>query len=166
MAGTCAEYSWEGTDTLSEATTKLAPATLYGAGKHALHTVLSAFARRSDIGYGWGRIFFPYGPHDHAEKLVSYAIRSLLRGEPVNCTHGRQVRDFIYVEDAGSALAALLDCEVDGAVNIASGEGVALKDVLESAAALTRRRRSCATSSGPASRPTTCTSAPATTCRG
>jgi nucleoside-diphosphate-sugar epimerase len=140
IAGTCAEYSWEGTEALSEATTKLAPATLYGTCKHALHTILAAFARQSSIGYAWGRIFFPYGPHDHAEKLVSYAVRSLLRGEPVNCTQGQQVRDFIYVEDAGRALAALLDSEVAGAVNIASGEGVALKDLLESAAALTGRR--------------------------
>jgi nucleoside-diphosphate-sugar epimerase len=139
VAGTCAEYSWEGTEALSEATTKLAPASLYGACKHALHTILDAFARQSNIGYAWGRIFFPYGPHDHAEKLVSYAVRSLLRGEPVNCTHGQQLRDFIYVADAGSALAALLDSEVNGAVNVGSGKGVALKDVLESAASLTGR---------------------------
>lgn len=140
VAGTCAEYSWAGEGLCSEAATPLAPATLYGACKHALHVMLEAFARRSGLSYAWGRIFFPYGPHDHAEKLVAYAVRSLLRGEPVNCTHGRQVRDFLYVEDVGAALAALLDSEVAGAVNVASGEGTALKDVLERAAALTGRR--------------------------
>lgn len=140
VAGTCAEYVWDGTGALSEATTALAPATLYGACKHALHVMLKAFARQSDLSYGWGRIFFPYGPHDHVEKLIAYAVRALLRGEPVNCTHGRQVRDFLYVEDVGAALAALLDSEVAGAVNIASGEGIALGKVLERAAALTGGR--------------------------
>src|SRR5688572_8900550 len=38
MAGTCAEYSW-GSDTLSEATTPVVPATLYGVAKDALHRV-------------------------------------------------------------------------------------------------------------------------------
>jgi nucleoside-diphosphate-sugar epimerase len=139
VAGTCAEYDWRVAGECHEATTPLAPATLYGACKHALHVMLAAFARQSGLSYAWGRIFFPYGPGDHAEKFVAHVARSLLRGEVVNCTHGRQVRDFIYVEDAGAALASLLDSSVEGAVNVATGEGVALRDVGERIAALTGR---------------------------
>lgn len=134
VAGTCAEYGW-GDGFCSEATTPLAPATLYGACKHALHVMLEALARQSALRAAWGRVFFPYGPHEHAEKLVAYAVRSMLRREPVNCTRGEQRRDFLYVEDVASALVALLDSEVEGAVNIASGACVALKDVLEKIAA-------------------------------
>jgi nucleoside-diphosphate-sugar epimerase len=128
-AGTCAEYSWE-EGFSSEATTPLAPATLYGACKHALHVMLEAFARQTALSAAWGRVFFPFGPHEPPEKLVAYAVRSMLRGEPVNCTHGEQRRDFLYVEDVAAAFVALLDSEVAGAVNIASGAGVALKDVI------------------------------------
>ena len=56
-------------------------------------------------------------------------IRALLAAEPAPCTHGRQLRDFLYVGDAALAMAALLDSELQGPVNIASGEAIALKDL-------------------------------------
>lgn len=139
--GTCAEYDWTAAgEACSESSTPAAPATLYGACKNALRLLLEAFARQAGFGQAWARVFFPYGPHDHAEKLVAYAARSLLTGEPVNATHGRQVRDLLYVEDVGAALARLLDSEAEGVVNVASGEGVALAEVLGRLAALTDGR--------------------------
>jgi nucleoside-diphosphate-sugar epimerase len=62
---------------------------------------------------------------------VAYAIRSLLMGEPALCSDGKQILDFIHVEDAASALVALLESEVQGPVNIGSGNPVAVRDVLE-----------------------------------
>jgi nucleoside-diphosphate-sugar epimerase len=44
-------------------------------------------------------------------------------------TAGTQRRDFLYVEDAAAALVAVADSVVTGAVNVASGEGVALRDL-------------------------------------
>jgi nucleoside-diphosphate-sugar epimerase len=41
------------------------------------------------------------------------------------------VRDFLHVADVGDAFAALLDSQVEGAVNIGSGEGVAVADVVQ-----------------------------------
>jgi nucleoside-diphosphate-sugar epimerase len=41
------------------------------------------------------------------------------------------VLDFMHVEDAASALAALLESEVQGPVNIGSGNRVTLKDVFQ-----------------------------------
>jgi nucleoside-diphosphate-sugar epimerase len=62
-------------------------------------------------------------------------VQSLLRGEPARCSHGNQIRDFLHVEDAAAAFVALLDAEtVAGAVNIASGRPVALKDLIGSIA--------------------------------
>jgi nucleoside-diphosphate-sugar epimerase len=40
------------------------------------------------------------------------------------------VRDFLYVEDVGDALAALLDSDVAGPVNIGSGVPVSVKDLV------------------------------------
>jgi nucleoside-diphosphate-sugar epimerase len=41
------------------------------------------------------------------------------------------VLDFMHVEDAASALTALLESEVQGPVNIGSGNRVILKDVIQ-----------------------------------
>ena len=45
-------------------------------------------------------------------------------------TGGEQVRDFLAVEELGDAFAALLDSDVDGAVNVASGRGVPVRDLV------------------------------------
>lgn len=130
MAGTCAEYDWRH-GWCSEGVTPLTPATVYGTCKHSLQAMLAAYSRQYELSSAWGRIFFLYGPHEHPSRLVSSVIRSLLRGEPALCSSGEQVRDFMHVADVASAFVALLDSEVQGPVNIASGEAVAIRDVVE-----------------------------------
>jgi nucleoside-diphosphate-sugar epimerase len=129
MAGTCAEYDWR-YGYCSEQITPLTPATLYGTCKHSLQIVLDSFARQTGLSAAWGRIFFLYGPHEHPSRLISSVIISLLKGEPARCSHGNQIRDFLYVEDVADAFAALLESNVTGPVNVASGCPVVLKDVI------------------------------------
>ncbi len=130
MAGSCAEYDWQHAGLCSEKTTPLVPSTLYGACKHSLHVMLNAFARQNGLSAAWGRIFFLYGPHEHPERLIASVIRALLRNEPARCSHGNQIRDFLCTEDAAAAFVALLNSEVDGAVNIASGQAVSLQEIV------------------------------------
>jgi nucleoside-diphosphate-sugar epimerase len=137
--GSCAEYSWDGDGILSESSTPIVPATLYGACKHALHTVVEALARQMDLSLAWGRVFFLYGPGEHPDRLTASVIRSLIRGEPAVCSEGRQMRDFLYVQDAAAGLVALLRSEVSGPVNIASGQGVAVKDMVRQVAEIIGR---------------------------
>lgn len=134
-AGTCVEYAPEGDAPCQEFSTPLAPTTLYGACKHATRTALEAFARQEGMSHAWGRLFFPYGPGEPGARLVPSVARALLAGEPALCTHGRQVRDFIHVEDAAAAFVALLDSGVEGAVNVASGRPVTLAEVVGKVAA-------------------------------
>lgn len=129
-AGSCAEYEWGSDEPCAETKTPLKPATLYGACKHSLRIMLEAYAAQAGLSAAWGRIFFLYGPREYESRLVASVIRSLLRDEPALCSHGRQVRDLLYVEDVADAFVRLLDSDVRGAVNIASGVGVALKDVV------------------------------------
>jgi nucleoside-diphosphate-sugar epimerase len=129
-AGTCAEYEWGSDQSCSELATPLRPATLYGTCKHSTRAVLEAFAAESGVSAAWGRVFFLYGPHEHPQRLVSSVIRSLLHDGPSLCSHGEQVRDFLYVRDVADAFVALLASHVSGAVNIASGNPVRLKTII------------------------------------
>ena len=133
MAGTCAEYDWN-YGYCSEAVTPCHPATPYGVCKNALQETLRAFSAEEKLSNAWGRIFFLYGPNEHPSRLVSSVITSLLRGGAAQCSHGNQLRDFMHVEDVASAFVALLDSEVQGPVNIASGCPVSLQDVVLAAA--------------------------------
>jgi nucleoside-diphosphate-sugar epimerase len=129
MAGTCAEYDWR-YGYCSEQITPLAPTTLYGTCKHSLRLTLEAFAKQTGLSAAWGRIFFVYGPHEHPSRLIPSVITSLLKGEPARCSHGNQIRDFLYVEDVADAFTALLESNVAGPVNVASGCPIALRDII------------------------------------
>lgn len=129
LAGTCAEYDWN-YGYCVEDTTPCKARSLYAAAKLALHDVATAFARTADLRVAWARIFFPFGPYEHPERLVPSVIRALLEGNRAACSDGEQIRDFVYVRDAANALVALLDHEFCGDVNIASGRPVLLKDLV------------------------------------
>jgi nucleoside-diphosphate-sugar epimerase len=139
-AGTCAEYSWEdGDGVCREDETPLRPASLYGVSKDALRRMQESMARTIGFSAAWGRIFFPYGAGEPEGRLVPSVMRSVLAGEPARCSHGRQVRDFIYVDDVARAFAAVLDSDLEGPVNIGTGEGVTIAEVAQAAASAAGR---------------------------
>jgi nucleoside-diphosphate-sugar epimerase len=127
MAGTCAEYEWS--RELYPEDAPLHPSTLYGAAKHGLHTVAGAYAQQLGLSLAWGRLFFLYGPFEAPARFVPSLVRALLAGERAPMTAGTQRRDFMHVADAGAAFAALADSALTGAVNVASGEGVELREL-------------------------------------
>ncbi len=129
IAGTCAEYDWSH-GICKEHVTPLSPATLYGGSKHALQIMVDVFSKQHGLSSAWGRLFHLYGPYEHPERLVSSVIRSLLKNQPARCSAGNQVRDFLFVADAATAFVTLLENDVNGAVNIASGKPLRIKEVI------------------------------------
>lgn len=128
IAGSCAEYDWR-YGYCSEKLTPLQPATLYGACKHSLNLMLQAYARQCGLSTAWGRIFYMYGPNEYKDRLVPSVVQSLLKGEPAVCSSGDQVRDFLHVTDVAEAFVALLQSDLEGDINIASGVPLAVKDL-------------------------------------
>lgn len=129
MAGTCAEYEW-GAELLSEHDTPLRPATLYGACKHATHVAAEAVAAQLGVSLAWGRVFFLYGPGEPAGRLVSSVASGLLAGDEVPTTDGEQRRDFMHVRDVAEAFVTLLESDVRGAVNIATGHPTSIREIV------------------------------------
>jgi nucleoside-diphosphate-sugar epimerase len=129
VAGTCAEYDWT-QGLCQEGVTPESPRTLYGVCKKAMHDITMAFAAQEGISAAWGRVFFLYGPGEYKERLVPSVVRALLEGREAHCTHGKQVRDFLHVEDVARAFVSILASDVTGAVNIGSGEPLALRELM------------------------------------
>jgi nucleoside-diphosphate-sugar epimerase len=128
--GTCAEYDWN-YGYCSEHVTPLKPTTLYGVSKHSLHMMMEEVLKDSKICAAWGRIFFLYGPYEEPSRMVSSIIRALLQGKPAPCTEGTHIRDYLFVEDVADAFVELLESEVAGPVNIASGKPVYIRHIIE-----------------------------------
>jgi nucleoside-diphosphate-sugar epimerase len=138
MVGSCAEYRWIETP-LDEFDAECAPTTLYGTAKDATRRVAEAFAAQTGLSLAWARPFFVYGPGQPKISLVASAIDALANGRRFSASEGLQQRDYLHVTDVAAALAALLDAAVMGPVNIASGQAVAVRDILGAVAGLLGR---------------------------
>lgn len=126
--GSCFEYAF-GPSPLTESSS-LGPRTTYGACKQALGIAGVALAGATGLSFGWARPFFLYGPHEDRRRLVPDIVTALLSEREVATSEGTQRRDYMYVEDAGDAIAAFLDSAVDGPVNIATGEAPPVRDLI------------------------------------
>jgi nucleoside-diphosphate-sugar epimerase len=54
----------------------------------------------------------------------------MLRQEEIPCSHGRQIRDFLHVQDVANAFVSLLDSDAVGPINIASGAPVSIREIV------------------------------------
>lgn len=129
-AGTCAEYDWSQGSCVEERT-PLKSSSPYSTCKNTLQELLALYSTQTEMSFSWGRIFFVYGPHEPLSKLVSSVILSLKDGKAVPCSHGRQMRDYIYIKDVAAAFVRLLGGNGAGCVNISSGNPVSIKHVVE-----------------------------------
>jgi nucleoside-diphosphate-sugar epimerase len=137
MAGTCAEYDTNHGYLRED--TPVEPKTLYAAAKVSCYLMGREIAAQSRTSFAWGRIFYPYGPHEDERRVVPAAICSLLEGCSFPTTKGEQIRDYIHVEDVAMAFCLLAEQGADGVFNIASGTPVTMRQLLETIGALMGR---------------------------
>jgi UDP-glucose 4-epimerase len=88
------------------------------------------------------RPFNTFGPYQSAKAVIPELIVNCLRGEPIRTTKGEQTREFNYVSNIVDGLVAAGSYEgrLDGVMNLASGEEVAIHDLVRKIAALTETR--------------------------
>jgi nucleoside-diphosphate-sugar epimerase len=131
--GTCFEYEHGLTPVLAE-TSPLRPTTVYGEAKQSLATALDALARATGLSTAWARLFYLYGPHEDRRRLIADIASSVLEGRDVDTGPGTARRDYMFIEDAGDALAALVASDTTGPVNIATGDAPEVRDLVSAVA--------------------------------
>lgn len=130
-AGTCAEYQWGSTAAFREDDAVSPPHSFYGKIKLAAHQISMTAAAEYGFSAATGRVFFVYGPYDNPARLIPYTCLQLLKKRPADFGGGTQIRDFLHVSDVAEGLVALLHSNENGAFNICSGQGVAIKQIVE-----------------------------------
>ncbi len=128
VAGTSAEYEWS--RPLLGEDAPLRPASPYGRAKVALYERLAERSERDGVALVWPRLFWVYGAEPESPRLVPAVARALVEGRPIETTDGLQVRDFVHASDAAGALAAILEAGTEGPVNVGSGAGTAVVELL------------------------------------
>lgn len=135
-AGTCSEYEYK-YGYLCEDTTPTDSGTLYGNCKNAVYNVAKIFCRQHNITFKWARIFNIYGPNEKPQRLMPSVINSCLKGEDVKVSDCLKFQDYLYVEDTARGIVEVFESDLQGAVNICSGQPVQLRCIVNSIAKLT-----------------------------
>lgn len=126
--GSCAEYQPNHHE-CKETVTPTLPNTIYGYCKLSLALTAQAYSTHFKKSLVWGRLFCPYGPKEHYGRFIPTIIDNLLLKKNTDCTEGKQIRDFIYIEDVANVIIKLLNSNIQGPVNIASGNPISLKEI-------------------------------------
>ena len=74
-----------------------------------------------------------YGPDEPNDRFLHAMIDRLRRGEDLRLTEGRQVRDFIHIDDVTSNLIRLIQSDLTGYhdIPLGTGEGVSIRQLME-----------------------------------
>jgi UDP-glucose 4-epimerase len=108
------------------------PSNLYGAAKYGTEVLVSGLCHASGIRFCGVRLFWTYGPMDDPMRMIPSVISSLLDVQRPSLTEGRQMWDFLYIDDAIRALVLLASTtRAEGIFNLASGQPVAIREVVE-----------------------------------
>ena len=112
------------------------PISSYGITKLAVEKYLHLYRHLYGIDYAALRISNPYGPGQNpraAQGAVAVFLGRLARREPIEIWgDGSVVRDYLYVEDVGEAAALAFEHSGPvGVVNVGSGRGLTLNELIE-----------------------------------
>jgi nucleoside-diphosphate-sugar epimerase len=135
--GSCSEYASVETGHRLTEDDSVGPSSLYGAAKLCASMYGRALAAERGICFLNLRLFGVFGAGEAPYRLVPYLIGKLREDEPVDLTAGEQIRDWLYVDDAVSALLAAATSEIlgePGVYNVCSGQATRVREVAEEVA--------------------------------
>lgn len=108
-----------------------APSDIYSATKVATRYLCQIYALQHGMKLIWPLITSIYGPGRDDNNLISYAIKSLLKGEKPSFTKLEQFWDYLYIDDLIDALIALGEKGRNAVYPIGSGEKRKMNEYVE-----------------------------------
>lgn len=111
-AGTVAEYVF--CKDVMDLNAKQTPNDMYGAAKASAYYFLEVKARQLKQEFVWGVIPSTYGERRNDNNIITYTIRTLLRGEKPVYGNLEQMWDFLYVKDVARAIRLIGEKGIPG----------------------------------------------------
>ena len=107
------------------------PTTVYGCHKLAAESLINGYTDTYGLKPTIFRIFNVYGDLEKEQGVVSIFIRKALAGQPIIINGGKQLRDFVHLDDVISAFTGSLNSTkaYGKTMNIGSGIGITIKEV-------------------------------------
>lgn len=134
--GTFFEYSLDSNVPVTEKH-ETNPYDLYAATKIAFEDILKFYTDKFSISTSTLRLFAPYGPFEHENKVIPFMIKNILEQTPIKFkSSGFQKWDYIFVHDIVEAFIKTIDFVINNDVkheifNIGSGKAFSIRDIFE-----------------------------------
>ena len=108
------------------------PVGKYGKTKLQANLYLEKLRKNDGFPYVVLRIYQIFGPNQDSTRLVPFVIRSCLKNLEFPCTHGKQIRDFLYVDDFTDLISKILTSKkkFSGIFNIGSGKPISIQKLI------------------------------------
>lgn len=127
-------YGPMGGEKLKE-TDPLKPISSYGVVKQSIENYINIFRISSGLNAVSLRISNPYGPGQlgkNGQGLIGTILNKTSAGEEIQIWgDGSAVRDYLYIGDVVEAIWLSMTSEFQGAVNIGSGAGLSINEVIK-----------------------------------
>lgn len=128
-SGTVAEYAL--TDDIMNLNLRQSPNDMYGAAKVSVHYFMEVRARQLNQPFIWTVIPSTFGERRTDSNIITYTIRTLLKGKKPLYGNLYQMWDFLYVAEVVRALRLIGEKGIVGKVyGIGSGEYRPLRDYI------------------------------------
>ncbi len=87
------------------------------------------------------RMYQVYGPYQKKDRLIPQAIHSCLQRKIFSCTEGKQIRDFLYVDDLCNLISKILKKNnlTSGIYNVGTEKPVSVKNVIKKIVKFSKR---------------------------
>jgi nucleoside-diphosphate-sugar epimerase len=131
VAGTCYEYGLQNGPLSEDQFTN--PTNCYAIAKDSLRRTMANLCSANQVMWSWLRIFYPYGDGQNPKSLLPSLHKAIEQGDQTfSMSSGRQLRDFICVEEVAKQLLVLATHPKSyGIYNGGSGQARSLREVVE-----------------------------------
>jgi len=96
---------------------------LYASQKIAALESCRTTLERASVRLTWARVFFPYGPHQHVDRLIPYLIHSIRAGDLIELKDTTSVNDWITIRDIASAVSWIIQNNLPIEVDVGTSLG-------------------------------------------
>jgi dTDP-6-deoxy-L-talose 4-dehydrogenase (NAD+) len=112
-------------------TTPCIPITLYGQTKNCFMSISRLICETNGLRWLWVRPCLIYGPRDVDTRVFPSTIHKLLKGQDIILDGCTRIVDYLHVDDFCNGVSILLDTSTTGNVNVCSGSGYPLRQLIE-----------------------------------
>ncbi len=122
---------WEGA---IDENTPCKPMSMYGIAKNAMRQALMLYVKDKDVNLHWLRAYYIYGDDMRGSSIFAKLCQAEEDGKAeFPFTSGKNKYDFVHVDELAKMIcAASVQNEVNGIINVCTGEPMSLADKVES----------------------------------